>query len=97
MGVSEVSQTQDKASQQENLLKKMGAAKNQKGQPLFTTASVLGLMLFFMIALQCLSTTSIATREVGLRFALFQLIIFNVAAYILTVAFVQGLHRIGIA
>ncbi len=97
MGVSEVSQTQDKASQQENLLKKMGAAKNQEGQPLFTTASVLGLMLFFMIALQCLSTTSIATREVGLRFALFQLIIFNVAAYILTVAFVQGLHRIGIA
>ena len=93
MGVTD----NEKISQQENLLKKMAEARNQKGQLLFTTASVLGLMLFFMIALQCLSTSSVATREAGLGFAVFQLIIFNIAAYVLAVALVQGLHLIGVA
>ena len=94
---SDSSQDHGKATQQENLLSKMAEAKNSSGQPLFTLASVLGLMLFFMIALQCLSTSSVAVREAGLKFAIFQLVIFNLIAYVLTVALVQGLHLIGIA
>jgi ferrous iron transport protein B len=86
-----------KASQQENLLKKMGDARAASGKLLFTPASVLGLMIFFMIALQCLSTSSMATREEGLKFAIFQLVIFNVVAYILAVILVQSLHFVGIA
>ncbi len=93
MGVTE----DEKVSQQQNLLQKMGEARNEKGELLFTTASVLGIMVFFMIALQCLSTSSIATREAGFRFALLQLVIFNIAAYILAVALVQGLHLIGVS
>ena len=93
MGVTE----DDKASQQHNLLKKMGDAHTPEGHLLFTPASVLGLMLFFMIALQCLSTSSMATREAGIKFAIFQLVIFNIVAYILAVTLVQTLHFIGIA
>ncbi len=93
MGVTEDTKT----SQQENLLKKMSGARNQQGQPVFTSASVLGLMLFFMIALQCLSTSSVAMRESGFRFALGQLVAFNIIAYVLTVILVQGLHLIGVS
>ncbi len=93
MGVTD----DEKSSQQQNLLKKMAEARNERGALLFTTASVLGIMLFFMIALQCLSTTSVATRELGLKFAIFQLVIFNLVAYILAVGLVQGLHLIGIS
>lgn len=85
-------------SLQEGLLEQMRNAKAPDGQPLFTIASTLGLMLFFMIALQCLATFAVAIRESGsMKFALVQLILFNVVAYVLTVALVQGLRAIGIA
>lgn len=95
MGVTE----DEKISQQENLLKKMAEAKNQSGQLLFTPSSVLGLMLFFMIALQCLSTSSMAARESsgGFKFAVFQLIAFNMIAYVLSIGLVQGLRLLGVS
>lgn len=88
----------DDATLKDSLLAKMQEAKAPNGYPLFTLASVLGLILFFMIALQCLSTVSIAARESGgWSFALMQLAVFNVVAYVLTVGLVQGLRAIGIA
>jgi ferrous iron transport protein B len=83
---------------QETLLEKMQAAHAPNGYPLFTVASVLGLIVFFMIALQCLSTFTVAIREAGsTKFALMQLVVFNVVAYGLAVAIVQGLRAFGIA
>lgn len=88
----------DDASMQDTLLSKMHEAKAPNGLPLFTFASVMGLILFFMIALQCLSTVMVAVRESGgWKFAVAQLVIFNVVAYVLVVAVVQGLRAIGIA
>lgn len=90
--------SEDEATMQETLLTKMQEAKAPDGFPLFTVASVLGLVIFFMIALQCLSTVMIAYRESGgWRFAIAQLVIFNVVAYVLAVAVVQGLRAVGIA
>lgn len=83
---------------QDTLLTKMHEAQAPDGYPLFTVASVLGLIVFFMIALQCLSTVMIAVRESGgWKFALMQLAIFNLVAYVLAVAIVQGLRAFGIA
>ncbi len=85
-------------SMQKSLLSTMSEAKNSEGQLIFTTASAIGLIIFFMIALQCLSTTAIAVRESNSwKFAIAQLVIFNVVAYVLAVAAVQGLRAIGIA
>jgi ferrous iron transport protein B len=94
-----VFQVADKeATLQDTLLQKMTEAKAPNGMPLFTVATVLGLIVFFMIALQCLSTVIIAVRESGgWKFALVQLIVFNVVAYVLAVGIVQGLRAIGIA
>jgi ferrous iron transport protein B len=89
---------QDEDSMQETLLSKMHDAKAPDGGALFTVSSVIGLILFFMIALQCLSTVTVAVRESGRwRFALTQLILYNVIAYILAVSVVQGLRALGVS
>ncbi len=78
------------------LLEQMRVAKTDSGRALFTVSSVVGLLIFFVVALQCLSTFSVAGKESGSwRFAWGQLIAFNVIAYILAVAAVQGLRYLG--
>ncbi len=85
-------------SMQQGLLSKMSEAKTSDGHLLFTVSSVLGLVLFFMIALQCLSTVAMAVREAGSwKFALLQLAVFNIVAYVLTILLVQGLRALGVA
>lgn len=88
----------DEATLQDSLITRMQEAKAPDGYPLFTVASVIGLVIFFMIALQCLTTTAVAARESGgWKFALGQLALYNVVAYILAVGAVQGLRAVGIA
>lgn len=51
-----------------------------------------------MIALQCLSTTAVASKEAGSwKFALIQLVAFNALGYLAAVAIVNGLRAMGIA
>lgn len=88
----------DEDAQTSSLLETMQTATNRQGQPIFTVASCVGLLIFFMIALQCMSTVGVAVKESGsYKFAIMQLVVFNVVAYILAVAAVQGLRAIGIA
>ena len=87
----------EEASMQDTLLSRMREAQFSDGKPVFTLASVTGLILFFMIALQCLSTTGVTWREMGSwKYALGQLMAMNVLAYVVAVAAVQGLRAIGI-
>jgi ferrous iron transport protein B len=80
------------------LLEAMRAATNSQGQPVFTTSTVIGLIIFFMIALQCLSTVAMMIRESrSVKIALTQLVIFNGIAYALAVAVVQGLRSLGLS
>lgn len=84
-------------SMRDTLFAKMNDARAPDGYPLFTFASIAGLIAFFMIALQCLSTVAIAVREAGSwRFAVVQLVAFNVIGYFVAVAIVQGLRAAGI-
>lgn len=84
-------------TQQEALLTQMGTAVNSSGQRIFTVSSVIGLMIFFLIALQCMSTVGVQIRESGSwKFALTQLVVFNLGAYVLVVALVQSLRFLGV-
>lgn len=84
-------------TQQQALLAQMKTAVNSAGEKIFTVSSVLGLMIFFLIALQCMSTVSVQIRESGsVKFAITQLVAFNLFAYVLVVFLVQGLRFIGI-
>jgi ferrous iron transport protein B len=84
-------------SMRESLVARMTEAKLTDGSPLFTVASVTGLIVFFIIALQCLSTTAVASRETGSwKFALLQLVAFNLVAYLAAVGVVHGLRALGV-
>lgn len=88
----------DEDSQQSALLAKMSEAVNAQGEKIFTVSSVIGLLVFFLIALQCMSTVGVQARESGSwSFALIQLVAFNIFAYVVAVGLVQGLRLIGVA
>lgn len=77
-------------SLQDALLSKMSAATRADGSLLFTPASVVALVVFFMIALQCMSTVGVAAREMGSYVkASVQLVALNLGAYVLAVAIFQ--------
>jgi ferrous iron transport protein B len=96
--VMNIGDTQDEDSLQNSLLDTMDQAKKRNGEKLFTVASVIALIVFFMIALQCMSTFAIAAKETGsMQFALIQLISLNLLAYILAVLIYQGLNAMGVA
>ncbi len=84
---------------QSSLLNAMREAKiSSTGEKLFTTATITGLIIFFMFALQCLSTVAISKKETGgWRIPILQVIIFTSTAYILMFITVNGLRVLGIS
>ncbi|MEZ4705326.1 MAG: ferrous iron transporter B [Bdellovibrionota bacterium] len=86
----------DEDSLQASLLQKMREAQTPEGYPLFTISSVIGLIIFFVIALQCMSTVGVARKEFGnWTVPLVQVVLFNVVAYGLAVIAVQSLRFLG--
>ena len=84
---------------QESLLNAMKEAKiGNTGQKLFTTATITGLIVFFIFALQCLSTVAISKKETGSwRIPILQVLIFTSTAYVLMFITVHGLRAFGIS
>lgn len=84
--VLNVAEEDDEESMQTSLINNMKNATFADGRAVFTTASVMALLVFFMIALQCISTSAVAFREMGShKFVWGQLIGLNIIAYILSV------------
>ena len=80
---SQVGKSDKPSSSMVEVMKKV---KLLDGKPLFSTAMVLSLLVFFMISLQCLSTTGIVYKETGSwKFAVVQLVSLNLVAYIAAV------------
>lgn len=83
--------TAEEEHQTKDLLEIMNQAKFADGTPIFTVGSVLGLIFFFMIALQCMTTVATQIRESGsAKFAWTQLVVLNVVAYVGAVLINQG-------
>lgn len=73
-------------AQTHSLLDKMHNATWPDGRPLFTVASSMALLVFFMIAMQCMATFAILKKESGsFILATVQLIGTNLLAYVLAV------------
>jgi ferrous iron transport protein B len=67
-------------------------------QPVFTTASMVGLIVFFFFSLQCISTVAVVLRETNSwRFAMLQLAFYTGVGYLAAVGAVQGLRLAGVA
>lgn len=63
----------------------IGAVRNSRhadGSPVFTTATCLSLLVFYVLAMQCLPTQAVTARETGSwKWAVFQLGYMSVLAY----------------
>lgn len=83
---------------QTSILKAMKDAQIENtGEKLFTTATTTGLIIFFVFAMQCLSTVAISKKETGSwRIPVLQIVVFSSIAYILSFLTVNGLRFFGI-
>lgn len=79
----------------DKLIGKMQGARLATGEPVFTIGSVVGLIAFFMIALQCASTLAIVGREMrSWKFAATQFLFMNTFAYLAAIFVYQISKRI---
>ena len=68
------------------------------GQKLFTPSTIIGLIAFFLFAMQCLSTLAVSRKETGgWRIPILQLVIFSSLAYLITFITVNGLRALGLS
>ena len=83
---------------QESILGSMQDARNEAtGKKLFTTSTIIGLIVFFVFAMQCLSTVAISRKETGgWRIPVMQVVIFTGIAYLLALITVNGLQFLGV-
>lgn len=90
--------TDDSDSVQESLLNAMRDAEIAgTGQKLFTPATIIGLIVFFVFALQCLSTIAVSRKETGSwKIPMLQMLVFTGLAYFLTFITVNGLRLLGV-
>lgn len=92
-GVGEAAVDDDPGS----LYDSLRAAVRSDGTPVFTVATSVSLLVFYVLAMQCLSTQAITRRETGTwRWPLFQLGYMTVLAYTMALATYQILLRVGI-
>lgn len=81
-------------SQDENtpLLKRMRKETTDEGKPVFTVASGISLMVFYVFAMQCMATLAVVKRETkSWKWPIFQLIFMGALAYISAFAVFQFL------
>lgn len=78
---------------EDGLTESLKSAKNPDGSKVFTTATCLSVLVFFIFAMQCLPTSAVVKRETGgWYWAIFQIVYMTVLAYGL--AFIA--YRIGL-
>ncbi len=89
----------DEEKQREGLLESMRDATFSDGsQKVFTPASIIGLIVFFMISLQCLSTVAVVRAETNSwKIAGLQVLFYTGLGYLLATAAVQSLRFFGVA
>lgn len=83
---------------QTSIINEMNRAKIEStGNKMFTTSTIIGLIVFFVFALQCISTIAIIKKETGgWKIPIIQVIAFTSVAYLFTFLTVNGLRLMGI-
>jgi ferrous iron transport protein B len=72
------------------LKEKMKAAVRPDGQPVFTLATGLSLLIFYVFAMQCMSTLAVVKRETrSWKWPLLQLVYMTGLAYLLSLLVYQ--------
>ncbi len=91
--------TDSQGSLMDSMLDAMQKAEiGNTGKKLFTTSSIIGIIIFFMFALWCIPTIATSKKETGSwRIPSLQLFIFSSMAYFLSFVAVNGLRMLGVS
>ena len=80
------------------VIERIRTATRDDGSRLFTPATSTSLLVFFVLAMQCLPTLTVTRRETGgLRWAALQLGYMSALAYVCALVTYQGLSILGVA
>jgi ferrous iron transport protein B len=67
-----------------SVIERVRTAQRDDGSPVFTLPAAAGLLVFYVLAMQCLPTLAVTAREAGgWKWALLQLVYMSVLAYVL--------------
>ncbi len=78
------------------VIARIRTARRDDGSPLFTTANAASLLVFFVLAMQCLPTLALTGRQTGSwKWAGLQLAYMSMVAYLFALATYHGLHLLG--
>jgi ferrous iron transport protein B len=89
--------TADGDAMQGALLEAMRHATLSDGSPMFTVATVAGMLVFWILALQCMATVVVSKKETGsAKIAGIQVVAYTGGAYLLAVLTVHGLRLFGV-
>jgi ferrous iron transport protein B len=76
---------EDADENSETLRYKMQSAKRSDGTPVYTKATGFSLLVFYLLAMQCMSTLAVVKRETGSwKWPIIQLVYMTVIAYVLS-------------
>lgn len=71
------------AENEQGLVTTLQSQTNEDGSPVFDTPTCLSLLVFYVLAMQCLPTQAVTKRETGSwKWAIFQLVYMTVLAYV---------------
>jgi ferrous iron transport protein B len=88
---------EEEAQDPETLVETLRRQKRPDGTPVFTTATGLSLLVFFVLAMQCLPTQAVTRRETGSwKWPVFQLVYMTVLAYTAALIVYQGCVAAGL-
>lgn len=80
------------------VLTRIRTARRDDGGPIFTRATSASLLVFFVLAMQCLSTLVVTRRETGSwRWPALQLAYMSSLAYLFALVTYQGLRMLGVS
>ena len=76
---------EDADENSETLRDKMQSAKRSDGTPVYTKATGFSLLVFYLLAMQCMSTLAVVKKETGSwKWPIIQLVYMTVIAYVLS-------------
>ena len=86
----------DAESSSDSLVNAVREAKREDGSPAWTPLVALSMMVFFVLAMQCMSTVAVVRRETNSwRWPLFMIAYMTILAYIASFITYQGGHLLG--
>ena len=76
---------EDADENSETLRNKMQSAKRKDGTPVYTKATGFSLLVFYLLAMQCMSTLAVVKKETGSwKWPILQLVYMTIIAYTLS-------------